>query len=206
MTDVAVQSALQSENDFRRTFARVLGAGPGAAKARETVILDCIESPVGPLIAGATSDAVVLLEFSDPKTLEAQLETLRNRFTAPIVPGSNPWLTQLRQQLAEYFASQRRDFALPLQYPGTPFQEKVWSTLLQIPYGETWSYLDVAHRIGDPKATRAVGTANGTNRISIVIPCHRVVNASGELGGYGGGSWRKRILLDLEKGQGKLDV
>lgn len=210
MTDAAVQSALQSENDFRRTFAKVFGAAPGAAPARETMIVDCIQSPVGPLIAGATSEAVVLLEFIDPQILEGQLqarlETLRNRFTASIVPGSNHWLMQLRRQLAGYFASQLREFSLPLQYPGTPFQEKVWSTLLQIPYGETWSYLDVAHRIDDPKATRAVGTANGMNRIAIVIPCHRVVNANGELGGYGGGLWRKRILLDLEKGQGKLDI
>lgn len=210
MTDAAVQSALQSENDFRRTFAKVFGAALDAAQARETVVVDCIQSPVGPLIAGATSDAVVLLEFSDPQVLEgqlqAQLEALRNRFGAAIVSGSNHWLMQLRQQLARYFASRLREFALPLQYPGTPFQEKVWSTLLQIPYGETWSYLDVAHRVGDPRATRAVGTANGMNRIAIVIPCHRVVNANGELGGYGGGLWRKRILLDLEKGQGKLDI
>lgn len=204
MTDAATQSALQSENEFRRTFARVFGAAPDTTQARGTLTVDCIESPVGPLIAGATSDAVALLEFSDVKILEGQLEALRHRFTASIMPGSNHWLTQLRRQLAEYFASQRRDFALPLQFPGTPFQEKVWSMLLQIPYGETWSYLDVAHRIGDPKATRAVGTANGSNPIAIVIPCHRVVNASGELGGYGGGLWRKRILLDLEKGQGKL--
>lgn len=168
------------------------------------VTIDCIETPVGPLIAGATSDALVLLEFSDTKILEEPLEVLRKRFDAAVVTGSNRWLTELRNQLAEYFASQRRDFQLPLQYPGTPFQEKVWSMLLKIPYGETWSYRDIADRIGDVKATRAVGTANGMNRIAIVIPCHRVVNANGELGGYGGGLWRKRILLDLEKGQGKL--
>lgn len=192
------------ESDFRNTFVKVFGAASGESQARDTVTIDCFESPVGLLIAGATSEAVVLLEFSDQESLEGQLATLRQRFTAPIVAGRNRWLTELRQQLAEYFASQRRDIELPLQYPGTPFQQTVWSTLLQIPYGETWSYLDLAHRIGDPKATRAVGTANGMNPIAIVIPCHRVVNASGELGGYGGGLWRKQILLALEKGQGKL--
>jgi O-6-methylguanine DNA methyltransferase len=76
--------------------------------------------------------------------------------------------------------------------------------LLTIPYGQTWSYLDMARALGDPKATRAVGTTNGLNRIAIVIPCHRVINANGELGGYGGGLWRKQILLDLERGQGQL--
>jgi len=80
----------------------------------------------------------------------------------------------------------------------------VWSTLLAIPYGQTWSYLDVALRIGDAGATRAVGTANGLNEIAIVIPCHRVINANGALGGYGGGLWRKRLLLDLELGQASL--
>jgi O-6-methylguanine DNA methyltransferase len=88
---------------------------------------------------------------------------------------------------------------------GTPFQEQVWRTLLEIPYGVTWSYRDVATRIGLPGATRAVGTANGMNRIAIVIPCHRVVNADGKLGGYGGGVWRKQHLLDLERGQRRID-
>jgi methylated-DNA-[protein]-cysteine S-methyltransferase len=78
----------------------------------------------------------------------------------------------------------------------------VWNALLQIPYGQTCSYLDVAQRLGDAKATRAVGAANGMNRIAIVIPCHRVVNSNGKLGGYGGGLWRKQLLLDLERGQG----
>ena len=93
---------------------------------------------------------------------------------------------------------------MPLLYPGTSFQQQVWLALLQIGYGQTWSYLDLARRIGDLNATRAVGMANGANPIAIVIPCHRVVNANGELGGYGGGLWRKRILLDLERGQGRL--
>jgi O-6-methylguanine DNA methyltransferase len=121
-----------------------------------------------------------------------------------IVEGSSRLLQTLRQQLSEYFAGERHNFDLPLDYPGTQFQRSVWSTLLTIPYGQTRSYIDVARTIGDVKATRAVGTANGMNRIAIVIPCHRVINANGELGGYGGGLWRKRLLLDLEQGQRKL--
>jgi methylated-DNA-[protein]-cysteine S-methyltransferase len=110
----------------------------------------------------------------------------------------------LRTQLAEYFAGQRREFTLPLSYTGSQFQRRVWLSLLKIPYGQTWSYLDVARDVGDCAATRAVGAANGSNDIAIVIPCHRVINAGGSLGGYGGGSWRKQRLLDLECGQGRL--
>ena len=197
------QFALAPGADLRAAFANVFGE-TYEAEGRDVVQLDWVQSPVGPLLAGATEDALVLLEFSERKILEEQLETVRRRLSAPIVPGDNAMLGRLRTQLDEYFSQRRRDFDLPLKYPGTTFQEKVWSTLLTIPYGQTWSYLELARTIGDTKATRAVGTANGMNRIAIVIPCHRVINANGELGGYGGGLWRKRILLDLEQGQGKL--
>jgi O-6-methylguanine DNA methyltransferase len=99
----------------------------------------------------------------------------------------------------EYFAGKRRDFRLPLVYPGTEFEQRVWTQLLAIPYSATRSYQDLARTLGQPGASRAVGRANGMNRIAILIPCHRVVNQNGELGGYGGGLWRKRILLELEK-------
>lgn len=194
----------ESGGEFGSAFIRILGNPVPDAPVRNALKLDWIETPVGPMLAGASAQAVVLLEFSDRKILEGQLETLRKRFNVPVVPGSNRWLTALRRQLGEYFAGRRRQFDLPLEYPGTQFQERVWSQLLTIPYGETWSYLEMARRLGDVKATRAVGTANGMNRIAIVIPCHRVINANGELGGYGGGLWRKRILLDLEQGQGGL--
>jgi O-6-methylguanine DNA methyltransferase len=114
-------------------------------------------------------------------------------------------LERLGQELKEYFGGERRAFSSELLYPGTSFQERVWSALREIPYGETWSYKDLAVRVGDVLATRAVGAANGENPIAIVIPCHRVINSSGDLGGYGGGLWRKRILLDLERGQGRLE-
>ena len=163
--------------------------------------LEWIASPVGPLIAGATDAGLCFLEFSDRRMLEGQFEALRKRLAAPLVPGRHRWLDVLRSQLDEYFAGQRRRFDLPLVIRGTPFQEQVWRALLEIPYGATWSYRDVATRIGQAGATRAVGTANGMNRIAIVIPCHRVVNADGKLGGYGGGVWRKQFLLDLERGR-----
>jgi AraC family transcriptional regulator of adaptative response/methylated-DNA-[protein]-cysteine methyltransferase len=206
VSNVIDQSGFESESGFRAAFGRAFGAAPGAAAAGEAVVLEWIASPVGPLVAGATGEGVCLLEFSDRRMLEAQLETLRRRLGAPLVPGRNRWLDALRRQLGEYFAGQRKGFDLPLVIRGTPFQEQVWRTLLTIPYGETWSYRDVAARIGQPGATRAVGTANGMNRIAIVIPCHRVVNADGRMGGYGGGLWRKQFLLDLERGQRSFDA
>lgn len=162
------------------------------------------ESPVGPLIAAATDEALCLLEFSDAATVAHRVDELGRHYAGSVLGGSNAILDELWQQLEQYFRGERREFTLPLVYPGTDFQEQVWSALREIRYGETWSYLDLARRIGDTGATRAVGAANGANPIAIVIPCHRVVNANGDLGGYGGGLWRKRILLDLELGQGRL--
>jgi len=204
VSEAASGSGFESESGFRAAFARAFGTTPGEAAGGEAILLDWIPSPVGPLIAGATDEGVCLLEFTDRRMLEAQLETLRRRVGRVAVPGRHRWLDTLRAQLAEYFSGQRRDFDLPLVIRGTPFQEKVWNALLTIPYGETWSYGKLASRVGQPGASRAVGTANGMNRIAIVIPCHRVVNADGKLGGYGGGVWRKQVLLDLERGQRPL--
>jgi O-6-methylguanine DNA methyltransferase len=168
--------------------------------------LDWVESPVGPLIVAATADAVCLLEFCEQDALETRMNGLRRQHASTWRAAPSSHLERLREQMAAYFAGERRQFDLPLTYAGSAFQEQVWATLLRIPYGSTWSYLELATRVGDPGATRAVGAANGMNPIAIVIPCHRVVNANGKLGGYGGGLWRKRILLDLELGQGVLSL
>jgi AraC family transcriptional regulator of adaptative response/methylated-DNA-[protein]-cysteine methyltransferase len=206
VSDVIDTTGFESESGFRTAFARVFGSAPRAAESADAVVMEWIPSPVGPLVAGATAEGLCLLEFSDRRMLEAQLKTLRRRLGASLVPGRNRWLDALRTQLDEYFAGRRTQFDLPLVIRGTPFQERVWRALLEIPCGETQSYRDVAVRVGQPDAMRAVGTANGMNRIAIVIPCHRVVNADGRLGGYGGGLWRKQYLLDLERGQAMLPV
>ena len=199
VTNVAMESGFESESGFRTAFSRVFGAAPRTAASGDAILLDWVPSPVGPLVLGANRDGLCLLEFSDHRTLEGHSERLAALFRAPLAPGRNRWIEAARTQLSEYFRGERRDFDLPLVIRGTPFQEKVWRALLEIPYGQTWSYRDVATRVGAPKATRAVGTANGRNRMAIVIPCHRVVNADGKLGGYGGGLWRKQYLLDLER-------
>jgi AraC family transcriptional regulator, regulatory protein of adaptative response / methylated-DNA-[protein]-cysteine methyltransferase len=163
------------------------------------VVCASLESPLGPLIAGATAEGICLLEFTDRHRLPAQVETLRRRFDCAPVTGESPHFDRLRDELTAYFSGQLRQFSLPLVAPGTPFQERVWAELLRIPSGETRSYEDLARRLGMPRAQRAVGHANGLNRIAILIPCHRVVNKNGKLGGYGGLLWRKDALLHLER-------
>ena len=159
-----------------------------------------ILTPLGPMLAGATDAGVCLLEFIDTKMLETQISRLKKRLRAEFVPGSNRHFKALHQQLQEYFAGKRKEFSLPLVMQGTPFQQDVWKALRTIPYGETCSYQAQAGLLGKPRAVRAVAQANGDNRISIIIPCHRVIGKDGKLVGYGGGLWRKRFLLDLEVG------
>jgi AraC family transcriptional regulator of adaptative response/methylated-DNA-[protein]-cysteine methyltransferase len=160
-----------------------------------------VDTPIGKMVAGATAEGVCLLEFTDRRMLEEQLAIVSRRIDLPGVVQENDHLRRLQAELAEYFEGRRRDFTVPLIYPGSPFERAVWTELLRIPYGETRSYEDLARTLGRPGASRAVGHANGMNRIAILIPCHRVVNKSGELGGYGGGLWRKRLLLELERGE-----
>lgn len=196
------ESGYDSHRGFREAFARTFGDAPGRYRNGEFLYLSWIRSPLGPLVAGATSEGVCLLEYSDRRMSETEFATLGKLFDATPVPGTNPHLERLHGELEGYFAGTVRAFTVPLVYPGTPFQRRVWEQLLAIPYGETRSYQQVAAALDDPKAVQAVGRANGLNRIAIVIPCHRVVNKNGELGGYGGGLHRKRYLLDLERPDG----
>ena len=128
-----------------------------------------------------------------------ELKQLAATFDAPLVVEDNPCLIILKEQLNQYFKGERRDFDIPLDLVGTEFQKQVWLSLLQIPYGCTTTYAKQAELLGKPSAVRAVANANGKNKISIILPCHRVIGADGTLTGYGGGMWRKKKLLEFEK-------
>jgi AraC family transcriptional regulator of adaptative response/methylated-DNA-[protein]-cysteine methyltransferase len=195
----AIDQGYASTSGFRDAFRKTFGAPPRRAQRGEYILTHLLDSPLGQLVAGATSQGLVLLEFTDRRVLETQLATLKSRFKMPPVPGSNPHLEKLERELADYFAGKLKRFTVPVIAPGSPFQERVWRELQCIPYGETISYNELARRIGHPGASRAVGTANGWNRVCIIIPCHRVIGKDGTLRGYGGGEWRKRLLLELEK-------
>jgi AraC family transcriptional regulator of adaptative response/methylated-DNA-[protein]-cysteine methyltransferase len=152
------------------------------------------------MIAGADDHALYLLEFADRRMLETQIGRVRAQTGRVAVPGVNGIILRIGEELNAYFAGDLREFTVPLETPGSEFQRAVWAELLRIPYGETRSYGEQARRLGEPpEMVRAVARANGDNRIAIVIPCHRVIGADGKLTGYGGGLWRKRRLLDLER-------
>jgi AraC family transcriptional regulator, regulatory protein of adaptative response / methylated-DNA-[protein]-cysteine methyltransferase len=198
--DVALGNGYESHSGFREAFRRTFGKPPGRSREEDCVIVSWAESPLGPLVIGTTAEGICLVEFTDRRALEGQFATLRQRFGRAIVPGQHDHLEQLKEELTSYFAGKRTEFRVPLVYPGTPFQVAVWDRLRAIPYGQTLSYEALARAVGVPGAQRAVGRANGQNRICILLPCHRVVNKDGRLGGYGGGLWRKQYLLDLERG------
>jgi AraC family transcriptional regulator, regulatory protein of adaptative response / methylated-DNA-[protein]-cysteine methyltransferase len=141
-----------------------------------------------------------VLDFIDRRPLDETLRGLGQTLESTIVPGDHAILRRTAIQLAEYFAGRRRAFDLPLNLRGSEFQVAAWRALMEIPYGETRSYADMARRVGSPKAVRAIGLVNGQNRIAIVLPCHRVIRSDGALSGYGGGKWRKQWLLEHEQG------
>jgi AraC family transcriptional regulator of adaptative response/methylated-DNA-[protein]-cysteine methyltransferase len=157
-----------------------------------------METPLGTMIAGGTDKGITLFEFTDRELLGKEIESISRNLNADITEGDNNFFSVLRKELEEYFKGALKKFTVPVVMTGTEFQNSVWKTLLKIPYGTTWSYKEEAEKLGRPKSVRAVANANGQNRISIIIPCHRVIGSNGTLTGYGGGLWRKKWLLEHE--------
>jgi methylated-DNA-[protein]-cysteine S-methyltransferase len=159
------------------------------------VYFTTIESPVGPLLLAGDSNALHSVSFENSKrAARPQAEWKQNRAA----------FKEVTRQLRAYFNGELKEFALPLAMEGTEFQLRVWNALRTIPYGETISYAQLATRIDNPKAVRAVGLANGSNPIPIIVPCHRVIGSDGSLTGFGGGLSTKQKLLDLESKQLRL--
>ena len=157
-------------------------------------------TPLGEMIALLSSAGLCLLEFSEhTRELAREIEQVEAARGGPAHDGDSALGERLGRELAEYLAGRRQRFELPLDLVGTPFQIAVWQALLAIPYGQTRSYGEQARSIGRPSATRAVAAANGQNKISLIVPCHRVIGSDGSLTGYGGGLARKRWLLQLEQ-------
>ena len=192
----AYSNGYESLSGFSETYKNMTGFSPGSAC--DLITVNRIPSPLGPLMIGVTNDGLCLLEFTDRKMLETQIKTLKKRLNAEMVTGKHPMIDRVKEQLDEYFEGKRKDFDLPLVVPGTDFQLKVWNALVEIPYGITRSYKQQSKVVGDVKAVRAVARANGENRISIVIPCHRIIGSDGSIVGYGGGIHRKQWLLKHE--------
>ena len=197
--DVALDNGYESLSGFNDSFKNVFGVSPKNSKMEKIVDLKRIETPLGTMIACANENGICMLEFSDRKALPTELKEISKHFDANIVQGENPHFKTLEKELEEYFEGKLKDFTVPLAPVGTDFQKKVWEILRTIPYGTTRTYQQQADILGNPKAVRAVANANGLNKISIIIPCHRVIGSNGTLTGYGGGIWRKQKLLELEK-------
>ena len=197
--DVALDNGYESLSGFNDSFKNVFGVSPKNSKMQKIVDLKRIETPLGTMIACANENGICMLEFSDRKALPTELKDISKHFDANIVQGENPHFKTLEKELEEYFEGKLKDFTVPLSPVGTDFQKKVWKILRTIPYGTTRTYQQQADILANPKAVRAVANANGLNKISIIIPCHRVIGSNGTLTGYGGGIWRKQKLLELEK-------
>jgi len=195
---VGADVGFESTSGFRDAFERIFGAPPGRARGSGCIVSGLLSSPLGAIVVAATPCGVCLVEFADRRALVSEARRLERRHGLPVVPGRNEHLERLARQLEQYFAGERTAFEVPLDARATAFQRLVWDALLEIPCGATLSYGGLAAALGRPGASRAVGRANGTNPISILVPCHRVVQADGSLRGYGGGLWRKRRLLDHE--------
>lgn len=157
------------------------------------------DTPVGPMIAVGDGERLYAVEFSDEAGRERQLARLRDHVRADVTPGATSTTTRIVEKLERYFRGEPVEFAVPLHRGGSPFQNAVWDALTRIPAGEVRSYADVTRELGDMSAIRAVAQAAGANPFAIVIPCHRMINSGGKLGGYGGGLARKRWLLEHEQ-------
>lgn len=170
-------------------------------KDNSTAVITTTElsSPLGPMLAGATSEGVCILEFTNRIKLKKELTELQKLLNAVTVPGRSQHLDQLEKELNEYFEGKRKVFSVPLHTPGNEFVQSVWKTLQQIPYGKTCSYKEQAEMMNNPKAIRAIASTNGRNRLAIIIPCHRVIGSDGSMTGYAAGVDKKKWLLMFER-------
>lgn len=192
-------SSFESSSGFRDVFSRILGLSPTNLSSAQLLTASWLDTPLGPMIAIADENSLYLLEFVEGKKLERNIEDLRLKTKSTIISGLTQPIISIKKELHQYFDGKLKAFKTPLVYLGSPFQKRVRDSLIKIPAGETRSYSDIAIAIGNPTAFRAVANANGANKIAIVIPCHRVINSNGELGGYAGGLKRKAWLIEHEK-------
>lgn len=197
--DTQLSAGYESSSGFRDAFSRIMGVAPTKQGQNNILFASWLDTKLGSMIAIGSETELYLLEFVDRRGLEREVERLRKKTKSAIIPGDTLPLLSIQQELNAYFNGQLNAFRTPIGLLGSPFQKQVWGILQKIPMGETCSYIDIARQIGKPTAFRAVAQANGANQLAIVIPCHRVINNNGDLGGYGGGITRKQWLLNHEK-------
>jgi len=193
------EASFASASAFRDAFARLLGQPPSELRLDKLLRATWIPTPLGDMIAVSSRSHLHLLEFVDRKGLPGELKKLQQASKEGIGIGSMPPSEQAAAELIDYFAARSDRFSTPIAVHASPFTQRVWDALREIPAGETRSYSEIARQIGRPTAIRAVARANGANQIALMIPCHRVIGADGSLTGYGGGLWRKQRLIEIER-------
>lgn len=197
--EAAYENGYDSLSGFNHTFKKATSINPKDSLQNNCLSFTRFTTPLGPMMAVASEEGICLFDFTDRRMLETELKQIQKHFKSNILPGKSKYFDLLKMQVDEYFKGERKKFDVPLVTPGTKFQNEVWKILQTIPYGQTRSYKAQAVILGNVKAVRAVANANGDNRISILIPCHRVIGEDGKLVGYGGGLWRKQWLLNHER-------
>lgn len=189
----------QLDSGFKDAFSRIIGTLPSKSEGHKILKASWIDTPLGHMLIVADDDVLYLCEFVDRRGLENEIERLRKKTKCPIIPRKPNPAKQIEAELEGYFSGKIQEFKTPLLPIGSSFQKRVWEELQKIPYGETRSYAEIAVAIGKPSAFRAAALANGANPFAVVIPCHRVINSNGNMGGYGGGIHRKEWLLKHER-------
>lgn len=196
--DTQLTAGYESSSGFRDAFSKIMGSAPSRANP---IVLKAawLDTPLGSMLVVADEKGLYILEFIDRRGLEQEIFRLKKKINAVIIPGETSSIESIATELFDYFNKKQFIFKTPIHLIGSPFQKSVWAELIKIPPGETRSYLDIAKSLNAPTACRAVARANGANSLAIIIPCHRVINSNGELGGYGGGVARKQWLLEHEE-------
>ncbi|WML32680.1 trifunctional transcriptional activator/DNA repair protein Ada/methylated-DNA--[protein]-cysteine S-methyltransferase [Clostridium sp. OS1-26] len=194
-----IDSGYDSSSGFYDAFSKIMGRPPIKSKEIKILYANWMDTILGPMLSIVDEEFLYLLEFVDRRGLEREIERLRNRLNASIIPGETQISKQIQYELNEYFSKKLKKFKTPIMFFGSDFQKKVWNLLMEIDIGETSSYKELAIKMGAPSAMRAIGNANGANQLSIIVPCHRVIQSDGTLGGYGGGLERKKWLINHER-------
>lgn len=198
-THTAFDTSYESLSGFGYTFKKLVGKSPKQSRNKNIILINRLTTPLGPMFVCATDNGICLLEFVDRRMLETEFKDLQKLLNANIISGENKHIKQVAKEIKEYFEGTRKTFDVKLETPGTDFQNSVWHCLQEIEYGTTTTYQNQAQKINNPKAVRAVASANGNNRISIIVPCHRVIGKNGKMTGYGGGIERKKWLIEHEQ-------
>jgi AraC family transcriptional regulator of adaptative response/methylated-DNA-[protein]-cysteine methyltransferase len=197
-----IEAQLSSDyeiNRFKEVFSWIIETSPSKSEDHKVLRASWIDTPLGAMLVVADDEKLYLIDFLNRRSLEKEIKRLIKRTKFSIIPGKTSLAEQIEAELKDYFSGKIQEFKTPLFLLGSPFQKRVWEELKKIPKGETRSYAEIATAIGKPSAFRAVALANGANPFAIVIPCHRVINSNGNLGGYGGGIKRKEWLLQHER-------